>query len=261
MTEIAEVKTIGEVERIVHASGLWNGTTAVEFSDDGDTWREAWSPTVEVADITDEIGRMRVVRDHPEFARVTVHRKDVAVPTTVTIRWDEQRPRENDEWAEKWDGAPTRHFGRTARMVAFRQTFRDILGDIQLPDEDRGAAPTPDAPAARDWAAEIDAATTVEEIDALDTEARKARIFTPDAAGTALHRQIRAKRKALAEDAWSPKDLAAAAGVSEDEATEALERVAAAPVPGPARPGPRDHLPPANRAARRSASRKKGRRR
>lgn len=259
MTEIAEVKTIGEVERIVHASGLWNGTTAVEFSDDGDTWREAWSPTVEVADITDEISRMRIVRDHPEFARVTVHRKDVAVPTTVTIRWDEQRPRENDEWAEKWDGAPTRHFGRTVRMVAFRQTFRDILGDIQLPDEERGTAPTSE-PAARDWAAEIAAATTIEAIETLDTEARKARIFTPDAAGTALHRQIRAKRKALAEDAWSPKDLAAAAGVSEDEATEALERVATAPAPGPARPGPRDHLPPANRAARRSASRKKGRR-
>ena len=239
MTEIAEKKTIGEVERIVHASGLWNGTTAVEFSDDGDTWREAWAPTT----IDGNDGEpMRIVRDHPEFARVTVHRKDVAVPTTVTIRWDEQRPRENDEWAEKWDGAPTRHFGRTVRMVAFRQTFRDILGDIQLPDEDRGAAPTPDAPAARDWAAEIDAATTVEALDALDTEARKARIFTPDAAGTALHRQIRAKRKALAEDAWSPQDPAA--------------------TPAPARPAPQDHLPAAgNRAARRSASRKKGRRR
>ena len=240
MTEIAEKKTIGEVERIVHASGLWNGTTAVEFSDDGDTWREAWAPTT----IDGNDGEpMRIVRDHPEFARVTVHRKDVAVPTTVTIRWDEQRPRENDEWAEKWDGAPTRHFGRTVRMVAFRQTFRDILGDIQLPDEERGTAPTSE-PAARDWAAEIAAATTIEAIETLDTEARKARIFTPDAAGTALHRQIRAKRKALAEDAWSPKSPTTAA------------------TPAPARPAPQDHLPAAgNRAARRSASRKKGRRR
>ena len=238
MTEIAEKKTIGEVERIVHASGLWNGTTAVEFSDDGDTWREAWSPTT----IDGNDGEpMRIVRDHPEFARVTVHRKDVAVPTTVTIRWDEQRPRENDEWAEKWDGAPTRHFGRTARMVAFRQTVRDILGDIQLPDEERGATPEPTA--ARDWAADIAAATTVEDIDALDTEARKARIFTPDAAGTELHRQIRAKRKALAEEAWTPEGPATAA------------------TPAPARPAPQDHLPAANRAARRSASRKKGRRR
>ncbi|GAA3009281.1 hypothetical protein [Microbacterium aurantiacum] len=228
MPEIAEVKTIGEVERIVHASGLWNGTTAVEFSNDGETWREAWSPSDE--------------HPSPEFARVTVHRKDVAVPTTVTIRWDEQRPRENDEWAEKWDGAPTRHFGRTVRMVAFRQTFRDILGDIQLPDEERGGAAPGDAAPARDWAAEIEAATTVEAIDALDGEARQARVFTPDAAGTALHRQLKAKRKQLVDGAWDPRETVT-------------------PVESE-RPRPQDRLPAAgNRAARRSASRKKGRRR
>lgn len=239
MTDIIEVKTIGEVERIVHASGLWNGTTAVEFSDDGETWREAWSPkpgqqfsdNVEVPAVT-----------HPEFARVTVHRKDVAIPTTVTIRWDEQRPRENDEWAEKWDGAPTRHFGRTVRMVAFRQTFRDILGDIQLPDEERGATPPADAAPARDWAAEIEAAETVEAIDTLDGEARQARVFTPDAAGTALHRQLRAKRKQIVDTSWDPRETVT-------------------PVE-PERPRPQDRLPAAgNRATRRSASRKKGRRR
>ncbi|WP_315072222.1 hypothetical protein [uncultured Microbacterium sp.] len=32
--ELIEKKTIGEVEHIVHASGLWDGTGPVEFFDD-----------------------------------------------------------------------------------------------------------------------------------------------------------------------------------------------------------------------------------
>lgn len=223
MTEISEVKTIGEVERIVHKSEMWDGTTAVEFSDDGYEWTEAWSPTV-------EDGSGLVARDHPEFARVTVYRKEVRIPTTVTIRWDEQRPRENEEWAAKWDAAPTRHFGRTARMVAFRQTFRDILGDIQLEDEERGKT---EPPVERDWSAEIEAATTLEQLDEVETAARKARVFTPDTPGTTLHRQVRAKRKALTDEAWKPV--------------------------APDRPAPQDHLP-GNRAERRARNKKKGRR-
>ncbi|MCC4906937.1 hypothetical protein [Microbacterium sp. cx-59] len=233
MSELIEVKTIGEVERTVHASGLWDGTGPVEFSNDGETWTQAWAPSDDHA--------------HPEFARVSVYRKDVRMPTVVTIRWDEQYPAASEEWAGKWDRSPMRHFGRTARMVAFRQTFRDLLGDTVIEDEERASAPTapavePYAAPARGWSAEIEAAATVEAIDKLDGEARQARVFTPDAAGTALHRRLRTKRRQLVEAAWDPRETVT-------------------PVE-PERPRPQDRLPAAgNRAARRSAARKKGRRR
>lgn len=240
MTEVAEVKTIGDVERIVHGSGLWDGTGAVEFSDNGLTWSEAWAPTRE-ADFSQE---------HPEFARVTVYRKDVRIPTTVTIRWDEQRPRENEEWAAKWDAAPTRHFGRTARMVAFRQTFRDILGDVSIEDEERTTAPAPAEVAARDWAAEIEAATTLDELDAVNGAARAVKAFKPDAEGTALHRQLRAKHKTLTEataTAWDPADERTATGAQRQTTAE--------------HGTPRDYLAPSgNRAARRAKKRKTGKR-
>lgn len=268
MTEIAEVKTIGDVERIVHGSGFWDGTEPVEFSDDGVVWSEAWAPKVETeparaivehASFTISSGPMtRVIQAHPEFARVTVHRKDVRIGTRVTIRWDEQRPRENEEWAAKWDAAPTRHFGRTARMVAFRQTFRDILGDVSIEDEERATPATP-APVERDWRAEFEAATDVDALDAIVKEARAARVFTPTPEGTSLDIAWKAHRKALmadwtpAKDAWTPDDdvaevLRSTAGAV--RATASDRRPAA----------PRDYLAPegGNRAQRRA--KKRGRR-
>lgn len=255
MSELIEIKTIGEVERTVHASGLWDGTGPVEFSDDGETWTQAWAPSDD--------------HPHPEFARVSVYRKDVRMPTVVTIRWDEQFPAASEEWAGKWSRSPMRHFGRTARMVAFRQTFRDLLGDTVIQDEERASAPAAsatetDAAPERDWSAEIEGATTVEAIDTLDGEARQARVFTPDAAGTALHRQLKAKRKELAAAAWLP--LAQTSGLSVAQVVEAAAAVEEAEAKAEAarqsRPAPQDRLPAVgNRAARRSASRKKGRRR
>lgn len=238
MTDVAEVTTIGEVERRVHGSGMWDGTGPVEFSNNGMSWTEAWRPDED--------------NTHPSFARVTVYRKDVRIPTTVTIRWDEQRPRENEEWAAKWDAAPTRHFGRTARMVAFRQTFRDILGDVSIEDEERTTAPAPEPEApARNWAAEIEAATTVDELDTIDKAARAVKAFTPDAQGTALHRQMRAKRKALTEAAWEPEsvELRTASGAIR---TTAAERSPSAP---------HDFLAPSGNRASRRAKKRKGARR
>ena len=240
-TELIEKKTIGEVEHIVHASGEWDGTGPVEFSDDGVTWLQAWAPTADVA--------------HPEFARVEVYRKGVRIPTAVTIRWSEQYPDASEEWSGKWDRSPMRHFGRTVRMVAFRQTFRDLLGNIRIEEEiDERDVPAavadaaPVAAAARDWAAEFLAAETIEQIDALETEARAVRAFTPDKAGTDLHRTARNQRKALVESAWAISTAEPAPAVT---ATES---------PVNARPAPRDHLPAQNRAARRASARKKGRR-
>lgn len=239
-TELIEKKTIGEVEHIVHASGEWDGTGPVEFSDDGVTWAQAWAPTDDVA--------------HPEFARVEVYRKGVRVPTTVTIRWSEQYPAASEEWSGKWDRSPMRHFGRIVRMVAFRQTFRDLLGDLRIEDEiDERDLPAPSGLAAevaaeRDWAAEFLSTQTIEQIDALEAEARTARVFTPDKAGTDLHRTARNQRKALVESAWAISTA------------DPAPIVTAAETPTAERPAPRDYLPPQNRSARRAASRKKGRR-
>lgn len=249
-TELVEKKTIGEVEHIVHASGEWDGTGPVEFSDDGITWTQAWAPTIETAN---DGSTVAVDIAHPEFARVEVYRKGVRVPTTVTIRWSEQYPAASEEWSGKWDRSPMRHFGRIVRMVAFRQTFRDLLGDLRIEDEgdDRDQATTEAdaAPAAeRDWAAEFLATETIEQIDTLEAEARTARVFTPDKAGTDLHRTARNQRKALVESAWAISTA------------EPAPIVTAAETPAVERPAPRDHLPPQNRSARRAASRKKGRR-
>lgn len=250
-TELVEKKTIGEVEHIVHASGEWDGTGPVEFSDDGITWTQAWAPTIETPNDGSTIA---VDIAHPEFARVEVYRKGVRVPTTVTIRWSEQYPAASEEWSGKWDRSPMRHLGRTVRMVAFRQTFRDLLGDMRIEEEiderDLPTASNSDAEPAvrRDWAAEFLATETIEQIDALEAEARTARVFTPDQAGTDLHRTARNQRKVLVESAWAISTA------------EPAPTVAAAETPTIERPAPRDHLTPQNRSARRAASRKKGRR-
>ena len=253
--QLIEKKTIGEVERIVHGSGLWDGTGPVEFSNDGETWSETWAPSTE--------------HPLPEFARVEVFRKDVRIPTKVTIRWDEQVPRADEFWAGKWVGAPMRHFGRTARMVGYRQTFRELLGDIVIEDEgdDRAlpdAAPEADAATAvRDWAAEIADAESSTLLDAIEKDGRAARIFTPDKAGTDLHRALRARRReiaaAVATSAWEAPAVAASAEVPEVVADEETRTATGALRSRDRKPGmPQDFLPPANRAARRAAARKKG---
>lgn len=235
--EVVEVKTIAEVERIVHGSGLWDGTGEVEFSDDGIAWTTAWAPAEDGA--------------HPQFARVSVYRKEVRIPTTVTIRWNEQFPQASEEWAGKWTRSPMRHFGRTVRMVGYRQTFRELLGNIRIEDEaderTLEATPADAAPdAERDWAADIAGAETIEQLDAVDAAARAARAYKPNKVGTALHMASKNRRRALTvtppANEWSPAPV--------DDSPAAIAD----------RPAPQDHLPPLNRADRRKASRRKGRR-
>ena len=234
---IPEVKTIAEVERIVNGSGLWDGTGEVEFSDDGVTWTAAWTPEIDGA--------------HPQFARVSVYRKEVRIPTTVTIRWDEQFPEASEEWAGKWLRSPMRHFGRTVRMVGYRQTFREMLGNVRIEDEadDRVTADATDEPvpaAERDWAAEFATAETLEQLDAAVVDARAARVFKPNKEGVALDLAQKARRR----------ELAAAVNVAWTPGPEAIAETST-----PERPAPRDYLPPQNRADRRKAARKRGGRR
>ncbi len=251
--QLVEVKTIGEVEHLVHASGEWDGTGPVEFSDDGVTWVEAWSPSED--------------HPHPEFARVTVHRKGVTVPTRKTVRWDEQVPVASEEWAARWHASPIRHFSRIVRMLAFRETFRDILGNIHLEDEERQAtapaAPAVPAEAApRDWAAEFAAAETVNDLDAIVKDARKARVFKPSAEGTALDRAWKMRRIALATAAAAPAvsadDLAEASVTIAKAASSSVDDWPTAPVEG--RPGPKDFQRSVKAQPKRRKNKRRGRR-
>lgn len=270
MTEVAEVKTIGDVERIVHGSGMWDGTGPVEFSNDGDRWVEAWAPTED--------------HPHPEFARVQVHRKDVTIPKRKTIRWDDYVPRGEGErsifWLAQWTASPSRHFDRITRMVNYREMFRDIIGDIVIEGEDvdHEPAPKPEAPA-RDWFFDIATSMDTDELDAVVAEAKNAVAFTADAAGTRLDRAHKLRRRELtsvlaldvtgsaltivADMAKIRKDLAAdqwepAPGPSENAKGPATPERIAELNEMDARPRPQDHLP-GNRASRR-AKKKRGRR-
>lgn len=254
--QLIEVKTIGEVEHIVHASGMWDGTESVEFSNDGATWSETWAPTEE--------------HPHPQFARVTVHRKDVKIPTRKTIRWDEQYPEASDEWAAKWMRSPMRHFGRTVRMVAMRETFRDLLGNVVIEDESDDRAPWSSAPSApptptvpdapRDWAAEFAAAATLDALDALGMAARRERAFTPNAEGTALHRAFKRRRGYLVADAAIAESLTTDAEPSETYADAEPQADAWPTEVQTRRPEPRDFQAPRSTATKRRKSGKRGRR-
>jgi len=205
-----------------------------------------------------------VTADPPIAARVIVTRVGQE-PRKVTISWAEYEQQESNdpEWNELRARKPMAIFGSEVERHAYRVVFADILlpllegGPARIDAStyaDDTSAPT--EPTVRDWAAEIEAAQTILEIDTIDREARAVRAFRADAEGTALHRQLKAKRKALAEapagDDWAP-----APGPSADAQGPAAPERAAAVQAGIRRP--QDHLS-GNRATRRASKRKGGRR-
>ncbi|RKE60438.1 hypothetical protein [Microbacterium sp. AG238] len=204
---------------------------------------------------------IHVDREPPIAARVVITRLGQQ-PRKVTISWAEYEQQESNdpEWNELRARKPMAIFGSEVERHAYRVVFADILAPLLDPRPAAPADPEPgdtrEEQAARDWAAEIEAAQTILDIDTIDREARAARAFRADAEGTALHRQLRAKRKALAEapagtdaDPWAPAPSA--------NVPVAIERT---PEARPAVRRPQDHLP-GNRASRRAAKRKGGRRR
>lgn len=233
-------KTLGEFEALAQKTGEWDGAEPVEFSADGVNWLPVWVAT----------------DDHPfpPFARATVHRKGVAAPTVMIVAWDESVPAD-DEWRALWERKPMKLFGSFALRSAIRHAFRDVVGDLRGPDEQDG--PTIGAPGAnaepRDWDAEYRAAETVDVLDGIRRDVRTARQNTDQL--NALYRERKAQ---LTAEAWTPRELANLTDTTEENAAELLTEVAAAEPA--ARPGraPQDHLP-GNRAARRAASKKKGR--
>lgn len=212
--------TLGEFEALAQQTGQWDGADPVEFSADGVYWLPVWAP----------------IGDHrfPPFARATVRRKGVTIPTVIVVAWDESVPAD-DEWRGLWEQKPMKLFGSFALRSAIRHAFRDVVGDRRGPDENTGT-PTSDAPHAESasWDDQIRDAQTIDEIDRIWTDMRAARARTG-----AREVSYIARRAELAAAEWEP-----------------------APEPAPERPAPLDHLPPAgNRAERRAAARRKGRRR
>ena len=121
---------------------------------------------------------------------------------------------------------PMQRFGSFIVRAALRRAFREVIGDRVEPDEDAPKVAAAEAAKPRDWEAEIDTAPDVDAVHALHTEMKRARAVTPQ-----LEAQLRNRLQAAA---WAPAEES--------------------PKPG----RPQDHLPPANRAARRAKS--KGRR-
>jgi hypothetical protein len=244
-------KTLGEFEALAQKTGEWDGADAVEFSIDGTGWSTVWTA----------MGDWRF----PPFARATVHRKGVAAPTVMVVAWDESVPAA-DDWRELWERKPMKLFGSFALRSAIRHAFRDVVGDLAGPDEDR-TGPTIDAPPAdrTNWDTQLADAPDVAALDLVWKDMRADRARTPS-------REVayNTRRVELTAAAWEPAAVEVAPRRS-GRATRMQEFLAeqgtvepiatdVAPAEGPKRPAPMDHLPPANRAERRAAAKRKGRR-
>lgn len=238
-------KTLGEFEALAQKTGEWDGADPVEFSADGITWLPVWVPTA--LNIGPSVPESAL---YPTFARATVRRKGVATPTTMVVAWAESVPAD-DDWRQLWERKPMKLFGSFALRSSIRHAFRDVVGDLTGPDEDTGdpwAAPAEP----RDWAAELEVTLTPDAVHDLHAAAKAARAMTPQ-----LESAFRARLKYVREGAGRLLAEVLAEPAPELSPEEAI-KVAAFfdQEEKPTRPAPRDHLPPANRAARRAKSRK-----
>lgn len=184
-------KTLADYERIVQATGEWNGREATEFTDDGVHWSPVWVKSDG--------------HPNPLAARSRVHRKGVDYPAEEVVLWDEAFPAENPDWQRVWTDRPRVLFGaftaRRALKAAFREALRDRREPDDLPDA-RDAAPTPQ-PEPRNWDLEIATAETEGELKGVWSDARTARARTAprEVAYTARLIELAA---AKAVDAWAP---------------------------------------------------------
>lgn len=161
---------VEDAERAIIATGEWEGTT-IEFSDDGKEWADWWLPTEG--------------HDFPALARATVHRAGVKIPTVVTVLWIEYYPDDDPDRAASWDKLKTVLLSKVARMAAYRQAFRDVIGNRYDPAELDQAQRGPTIPS-RDWLAELAEVTTGGQLAKLYGDARASRAFTGGEAGDKL---------------------------------------------------------------------------
>lgn len=230
ITEEAVQQTLQGYLTIATKTGELRGVN-VEFTTDGVTWHPL------IFDLADG--------DHPIAARARVHRAGWAEPTHAPELWDEVVPAD-EGWRALWLARPHVLFGAHTLRAALRRTFADVLGDRREPDDldalpapsTPSSTPAPDDSEAIDWLTRVNKATTIDELNAVRTEARLARAVT-----LPLKHRMDARRDEINGDAWTTP--------------AAREQAPAAPK----RREPQDYRLSENRATRRKAARKKGGRR
>lgn len=156
-------KTLADYERIVQATGEWNGREATEFTNDGVTWSPVWVKTAE--------------HPNPLAARSRVHRVGVMYPAEEVVLWEEALPAD-ENWRRIWNERPRTLFGAFAARRSMKSAFREALWDRREPDDlpdARDAAPTPEP---RNWDLEIATAATEDELKGVWSDARAARART-----------------------------------------------------------------------------------
>lgn len=232
-TEEEFAQTLASYEAAAIKTGQWNGTDAVEFSNDGATWAPVWVKTDEHA--------------FPVFARARVHRAGVEHADWQYVSWDESIPAV-DDWRALWERKPMKLFGAYAQRSAIRHAFRDVIGDRRDPDEIDPAAPTtgPATPVARDWDAEYRAAGSIDVLTAVRAAVRAVRQNTDP-----LEELFAERKKELETSPWGEPGTPA----SEEARTStgALRQTESERTPGL----PRDYLKPSSPKKR---NRKRGRR-
>lgn len=226
-TEEEFAQTLASYEAAAIKTGQWNGTDAVEFSNDGATWAPVWVKTDEHA--------------FPSFARARVHRAGVEHADWQYVSWAESIPAVED-WRALWERKPMKLFGAYAQRSAIRHAFREVIGDRRDADEIDPAAPTaaPETAApGRDWDGEIEAATSSEQLTLIWAEARDQRKRTGPR--EVIYERKLAELEAAEADAWG------------EPGTQAT-----APETRTLRPSARDYLPAKSSATKRQ--KKRGRR-
>ncbi len=182
-------KTLADYERIVQATGEWNGREATEFTNDGHNWSPVWVKTPE--------------HPTPLAARSRVHRIGVLYPAEEVVLWDEAFPAENPDWQKVWTERPRVLFGAFTARRALKAAFREALRDRREPDdlpEARDVAPQAEP---RNFDFEIATAADVDELKAVWSDARTARARTGP-------REVayNARLAELTAKAWKPEDVA-----------------------------------------------------
>jgi len=201
---MTQAATLAEISAIVLASGQWAGVGEPEFSVDGSKWSTVFIPTE--------------INQHPRFARATVHRAG-AVPTSVTISWDESLPAD-EVWRERWFRRPMSLFGARAIRAAYRRAFGDIVEVVPNPAEGDDVADTAQAPAPSvDWSARIQAVSSLDELEQLGKEMKKQRAFD-----TVLNRQWKARKAELTTQREDTELAAAMAALADRVAGDEKER-------------------------------------
>lgn len=183
-------KTLADYERIVQATGEWNGREATEFTNDGVNWSPVWVKTAE--------------HPNPLAARSRVHRVGVLYPAEEVVLWEEAFPTENPDWQKVWTDRPRVLFGAFTARRALKAAFREALRDRREPDDLPDARDAAQQPEPRNWDLEIATAASEDELKGVWSDARAARARTGprEVAYNARLTHLANERE---RDSWTPQ--------------------------------------------------------